>query len=129
MEKKLLDYIKLKNKESIPTVQPRSSTVERDDNLWAALNKVDQEKENDFMYSPYIVEISGYLQEPSTSPDTYSFNWWRLNEQIYPCLDKVVAEYLAIPATQGRSETPFSAAGTKFLQSRGKDWLLHMLKS
>lgn len=33
MEKKLLDYIKLKNKESIPTVQPRSSTVERTDDL------------------------------------------------------------------------------------------------
>lgn len=71
MEKKLLDCIKLKNKESIPTVQPRSSTVERTDDLWAALNKVDQEKENNSMYSPYTAEISGYLQEPSTSPDTF----------------------------------------------------------
>lgn len=126
MEKKLLDYIKLKNKESIPTVQPRSSTVERTDDLWAALNKVDQEKENNSMYSPYTAEISGYLQEPSTSPDTYSFKWWRLNEQKYPCLAKVVAEYLAIPSTQARCETLFSAAGTTLLQLRGKDWLFQL---
>lgn len=69
----------------------------------------------------HTAEISGYLQEPSTSPYTYSFNWWRLNEQEYPCLAKVVAEYLAIPATQARSEPLFSAAGTTFLQSRGND--------
>lgn len=45
----------------------------------------------------------------------------RLNVQKYPSLVKVVAAYLAIPATQARSETLISAAGTKLLLSRGKD--------
>lgn len=65
--------------------------------------KVVQEKENNSTYNSYTTETSGYLQEPRTSLDTNPFDWLRLIKKKYPCVAKVAAKLLAIPATEASS--------------------------
>lgn len=55
-------------------------------------------------------EIERYLQAPQPDVDSDPFDWWKINETIYPNLAKLAKKYLCICATSTTAERLFSTS-------------------
>ena len=56
-------------------------------------------------------EAKKYLEAPPVDMKADILTWWASNEENYPYLSKMAAQYLGIPATSASAERLFSIAG------------------
>ena len=60
---------------------------------------------------PQKSEAERYLEEPAASMKEDIFVWWGLNEERFPNLARMAAQYLGIPASSAAAERVFSLSG------------------
>jgi len=63
-------------------------------------------------------EIKRYLAAPNKDKWVDPINWWKLNQNSYPNLCLMAADFLCIPSTDVHSEQVFSKAGELITEKR-----------
>jgi hAT family dimerisation domain. len=59
-------------------------------------------------------EATRWLQQPNVPATTDILQWWADNEEEYPNLANMAAQFLSVPATSASAERLFSIAGLVF---------------
>jgi hypothetical protein len=67
-------------------------------------------------------ELNAYMrvQQVSNDTDPLRVKWWKQHQQEFPRLDRMVRQYLAVPASSASPERLFNSVGLVKSDSRGR---------